>query len=78
MASKDQIKKVILDVAGNPGVGAVADLADKWAEAIAALDEKTPRDGNAKAGKSKEAVEDGTQNERPEKEIRVIKPTDIR
>lgn len=38
MASKEQIKKVILAVAGNPESGVVVEYADKWAEAIAELD----------------------------------------
>lgn len=38
MANKDQIKKTILDLAGNPSSGVIADLADTWAEAIEKLD----------------------------------------
>ena len=38
MASKEDIKKVILAVAGNPESGIVAEYADKWADAIVALD----------------------------------------
>jgi hypothetical protein len=38
MATKEQIKKVILDVAGNPESGVVAEFADKWADAIVAID----------------------------------------
>lgn len=38
MASKEQIKKTILDLAGNPSSGAIAELADTWAEAIERLD----------------------------------------
>jgi hypothetical protein len=41
MATKEQIKKAILDVAGNPVSGVVADLADAWAEAVYALDNPT-------------------------------------
>jgi hypothetical protein len=40
MASKDAIKSEILRIAGNPSSGDVAELADKWAEAIAKLDQK--------------------------------------
>ena len=40
MATKEQIKKAILDVAGNPSSGVIADLADKWAEAIYKLDDE--------------------------------------
>jgi hypothetical protein len=39
MASKDEIKKAILDVAGNPESGVVRDLVDAWAAAIVAIDE---------------------------------------
>ena len=39
MASKEQIKKTILEVAGNPESGVVRDLVDAWATAIVAIDE---------------------------------------
>jgi hypothetical protein len=32
---KNQIKKIILDIAGNPSSGAIRDLAPVWADAIA-------------------------------------------
>jgi hypothetical protein len=38
MASKEEIKKTILKVAGEPISGVVYDLAEEWAEAIVALD----------------------------------------
>lgn len=38
MASKAEIKKVILELAGNPESGVVANNVDAWAEAIAKLD----------------------------------------
>jgi hypothetical protein len=38
MASKDDIKRAILKVAGNPSVGIVADLADDLAKAVWELD----------------------------------------
>ena len=38
MASKDDIKKAILKVAGNPSVGVIADLADDLAKAVWELD----------------------------------------
>lgn len=34
---KDQIKKIILNVAGNPTSGAIVDLSDEWASEIAKL-----------------------------------------
>lgn len=40
MATKEEIKKVILSIAGNPVTGVVKDLADAWATAIAELDNK--------------------------------------
>lgn len=39
MATKEQIKKAILEVAGNPESGVIVALADKWADAIVKLDE---------------------------------------
>ena len=38
MASKDDIKRAILKVAGNPSVGVIADLADDIAKAVWELD----------------------------------------
>ena len=38
MATRAEIKKVILEVAGNPESGVVKSLADAWADAIVALD----------------------------------------
>ncbi len=49
MATKEQIKKAILEVAGNPISGAIADLADSMADAVVAID--TP----AVVGEVKEA-----------------------
>lgn len=63
MATKDEIKKVILDVAGNPESGIVKEYADKWADAIAKLD----------APEEKTASSVGQA-----KENRVTKPTEIR
>lgn len=41
MATAAEIKKVILDIAGNPTTGVVAEYADRWADAIQALDNPT-------------------------------------
>jgi hypothetical protein len=41
MATKEEIKAAILKAAGNPSVGVVADMADQFAEAVAALEEKS-------------------------------------
>jgi hypothetical protein len=38
MATKEQIKKAILEVAGNPISGVIADLADSFADAVVAID----------------------------------------
>jgi hypothetical protein len=38
MASLHEIRKAILDVAGNPETGVIKDLVDEIAEAIVALD----------------------------------------
>lgn len=47
MATKDEIKKVILAVAGNPESGVVKEYADAWAEAIVNIDApaKAPETG---------------------------------
>jgi len=34
--TKDEIKKILLDVCGNPGVGPIKECADAQAEALAA------------------------------------------
>ena len=78
MANKGQIKKVILDVAGNPDSGIVAEYADKWAVAIASLDTDTPYNAAARDGDGDGMVQEGTPFERPAKETRVTKPTEKR
>lgn len=40
MATKDEIKAAILQVAGNPDTGVIKDLADEFATAVYALDNK--------------------------------------
>jgi hypothetical protein len=42
MATKEEIKKTILAVAGNPVSGVIKDFADAWADAIYELDNPTP------------------------------------
>lgn len=78
MAKMEEIKKVILDIAGNPEVGVVAEYAEKWAIAIASLDSDTPFNPDAKDGDRDGMVQDGTPFERPAKETRVTKPTEKR
>lgn len=78
MATFDQIRKVILDVAGNPEVGVIKDYADKWAAAIVSLDTDTPYKPDARDGDGDGMVQEGTPHERPAKEIRVTKPAEKR
>ena len=59
MATKAEIKKAILEVAGYPDSGVIFDLAERLADAVVAID-------------SPAALE------KAEKEVRVIKPTEIR
>ena len=49
MASRDEIKKTILSVAGNPESGVVKQYADSWADAIVALDTPEPIKAASKA-----------------------------
>jgi hypothetical protein len=78
MASKEQIKKVILAVAGDPESGPIFDFAERWADAIVSLDTNTPFDTDAKDGDRDGKVQDGTPHERPAKETRVTKPAELR
>ena len=70
MATKDQIKKAILEVAGNPESGIVAQYADRWADAIVGLDAPESDSGQKKADKAT--------GERPTPETRVTKPSETR
>jgi hypothetical protein len=38
MATRDEIKKAILEVAGHPETGVVRELVNKWADAIVDID----------------------------------------
>jgi hypothetical protein len=40
MATKDEIKVAILNAAGNPSAGAIAEIADELAKAVWELDNK--------------------------------------
>ncbi len=40
MATKEQIKQAILEAAGNPSAGAIAEIADDLAKAVWQLDNK--------------------------------------
>ena len=78
MANMEEIKAVILDVAGNPETGLVAELAEQWAIAIASLDTEIPYKADARDGDGDGMVQDGTQFERPIRETRITKPTETR
>lgn len=79
MAKFEDIKAVILDVAGNPTSGVVAEYADKWAAAIVSLDSPVAYDLDARDGDGDGMVQDGTPHERPaKKETRITKPTETR
>jgi hypothetical protein len=72
MASKEQIKQTILAIAGDPSVGEVYLLADKWADAIWKLDNKDVAvndDSDRNSGASATAAT---------KETRILKPTETR
>jgi len=62
MATKEQIVAAILEVAGNPESGPVAEYAEKWADAIVGLDTVIPE----------------IASERPAKETRITKPEETR
>ena len=66
MASRDEIKKTILSVAGNPETGVVKQFAGVWADAIVALDDPEPTKTAPKA----DAERTGS-NYRATKETRV-------
>lgn len=75
--NKADVKKVILEVAGNPDSGVVVQYADKWAEAIVGLADGTYKP-DARDGDGDGKVQDGTKFERPAKEARVVKPSETR
>lgn len=62
MPKYEDIKATILDVAGNPTSGIIAELAHEWALAIEKLDNDVPTP----------AIE------RNQKEVRVTKPAELR
>ena len=75
MAKLDDIKKAILEVAGNPTTGFVADNAHAMAVAVAKLDGYQP---DARDGDGDGKVQDGTKFERPAKEGRVTEAKETR
>ena len=66
MATKAEIKKAILDIAGNPESGPVKNLADQWADAIVALDAPAPAPTVVR------------EDEEPVKETRVLRTSEKR
>lgn len=78
MATFDQVKATILDLAGNPSSGVVREYADKWAAAIVSLDSEVAYDLDAKDGDGDATLQDGTKFERSAKETRVTKPAETR
>lgn len=78
MATKAEIKKAILAVAGNPESGVIYNLADQFAEAVVGLEATVPSKNDARDGDTKGLVQDGTSFERPTKETRTTKPEEKR
>lgn len=72
MATKDEIKKTILAIAGDPTVGEIYSLADKWADAIWKLD-------NPNFAVKDDSEVSGSQTaSAATRETRITKPTEIR
>jgi hypothetical protein len=72
MATKEQIKQTILSIAGDPSVGEIYSLADKWADAIWKLD-------NPNFAVKDDSENNGSQSaSAATRETRITKPTEIR
>ena len=72
MATKEEIKKTILAIAGDPSVGEIYSLADKWADAIWKLD-------NPNFAVKDDSESNGSQSaSAATRETRITKPTEIR
>jgi hypothetical protein len=78
MATFEEVKAAILEVAGNPTSGVIAEMADQFAAAVVSIGQPVPYELNAKDGDGDGVVQDGTPFERPKKETRVTKPTELR
>ena len=78
MATREDIKKAILAIAGNPESGPIAQLADAMADAVVGLDAPVPFLPDARDGDGDGVVQDGTPFERPAKETRVTKVSEKR
>jgi len=58
MADREAIKKAILDVAGNPSSGIIAEWADRFADAVVELDKpKAAREFDQRETRKVEAKE---------------------
>ena len=72
MATKEEIKKTILAIAGDPTVGEIYSLADKWADAIWKLD-------NPNFAVKDDSESNGSQSaSAATRETRITTPTEIR
>ncbi len=72
MATKEEIKRTILAIAGDPSVGEIYSLADKWADAIWKLD-------NPNFAVKDDSENSGSQSaSAATRETRITKPTEIR
>lgn len=78
MANKEQVKKVILEVAGNPESGIIRELADAWASAIVGLDSASPEDSEPAKVVEDSPAQESELHGRPVKEVRVVKPSETR
>jgi len=82
MATKDEIKKAILEVAGNPESGNVFNLAGKFADAVVALEavkvDADPVKVDLDAVKGEGEVVQTAKFDRPAKETRITKADETR
>lgn len=73
MANKKDIIKAILKVAGNPESGVVVQNAERWADAIVALDTPEQSESELSSDKSNESS-----SPRATKETRIMKADETR
>lgn len=78
MATKEEIKRVILKVAGDPETGIVAEYADAWATAIASLDMASSDEPVSDEANGNGEVQQEEPTNWLEKEVRVTKPEEVR
>jgi hypothetical protein len=53
MATREEIKRAILKVAGNPSSGVIVELAEEFARAVVALDEEPTKETRVIAASEK-------------------------